>query len=349
MSDEPSTFTLQYYLKPLEPWLLDPEVNEILINRPGEVWIEKHSQLKQFPVSPLTYPYCWQLAKLIAHENLQLLDVAHPLVKGLIPGNHRVQIVAPPIVRKHSLAMSIRKTVFHPLSLDDYQQHHFFAATKIAQLPEQWKIASLNPDEEEKQLLYLFHQHEWLAFLKAAIQANKTILISGATSTGKTTLLNACAAEINHQERMITIEDVPEIHLIQPNQLNLVSSRGEHGMVDVPMSMLVQTALRLRPDRLILGEIRGEESADFMAALSTGHSGSFSTVHASSPAMAIERLMNLVRLNNNYISLRTDDIRQQLLQLIDVVVQVKRRSEGGYIQRYCSEMYFKSAQTELFT
>ena len=166
----------------------------------------------------------------------------------------------------------------------------------------------------------------------------KNILISGGTSTGKTTFLNACLKEIPHDERIITLEDVREVKISHHNKVHLLASKGEQGTARTTMTQLIEASLRLRPDRIILGELRGKEAADFINAPATGHDGSLASIHASSPTLAFIRLVHMVKLNPG-MNLSRDDILTDLHHLIDVVVQIKRVRIGSHYQRTISDIY----------
>ncbi len=162
-----------------------------------------------------------------------------------------------------------------------------------------------------------------IAFLRAAIKARKTILISGGTSTGKTTFLNAMLGEIPQGERVVLVEDTPELKLPGANGVGLVAVKGELGEARVTANELLQSALRLRPDRIVLGELRGAESVSFLRAINTGHPGSFSTIHANSLSGALEQLALMVMQTG--IGLTRTDTIQYAASVIDVIVQLDRK------------------------
>jgi type IV secretion system protein VirB11 len=192
--------------------------------------------------------------------------------------------------------------------------------------------------EEDQALADLFTQKKYVTFLKSAIALKKTVLISGGTSTGKTTFLNACLKEIPEEERIITLEDVREVEIPHLNKVHLLASKGEQGFAKVTLSQLVEVCLRLRPDRIIMGEMRGAEAADFLNAVATGHDGSVASIHAAHPAMAFMRLVHLIKLNPA-MKMRRADILEDLHSLIDIVVQIKRIRVGDQYQRSISDIY----------
>ncbi len=176
----------------------------------------------------------------------------------------------------------------------------------------------------------LFIGKKWKKFIENAIQFKKNIIISGGTSTGKTTFLNTCLNQINKNERIITIEDSREVLTHHPNQVNLISSS------DISMQDLLQTSLRLRPDRIIVGEIRGKEVLNFLSACSTGHSGSITSLHATNPRVAFMRMSQMYKLNN-VPSMSEEDINKELHEVVDVIIQLKKDSTGRCIE----SIYFK--------
>ena len=176
-------------------------------------------------------------------------------------------------------------------------------------------------------------------FLEHSVLSKKNIIISGGTSTGKTTFTNAMLKSIPEDERLITCEDAREIDLKDhPNRLHLLASKGGQGRAKVTIQDLIEACLRLRPDRIIVGELRGAEAFSFLRAINTGHPGSISTLHADTPQMAIEQLKLMVMQAG--LGLPPDQVREYILHVIDAVVQLKRGAKG---RRYVSEIYFKGA------
>ena len=193
--------------------------------------------------------------------------------------------------------------------------------------------------EEDLALASLHQKGKWGDFIALAVEAKKNIVISGQTSSGKTTYLNACIGNIPHHERIITLEDTYEVAI---PHLNLVSLRalkkGEGHVNGVSMQDLVQCSLRLRPDRLIMGEIRGAEVLDFISACSTGHEGSITSIHANNPRIAFMRMTQLYK-RNNVPSMRDEDILRELHEVIDVIIQVARDPN----ERFADSIYYKHA------
>jgi type IV secretion system protein VirB11 len=224
-----------------------------------------------------------------------------PLLAATLPNGHRVQFVAPSATRAH-WALAIRRHRLIDMPLDAYDRGSLNRETFEA-LPDPTK--------------------EPINFLKAAVRRRQTILISGGTSTGKTTFLNALLREVPADERVIVVEDTPEVRLHGVNDLGLIAVKGDCGEALINVDDLLQTALRLRPDRILLGELRGKEAVSFLRAVNTGHPGSFSTIHANSPAGALEQLALMVMQSGLGLS-RTDTITYAR-SVIDVIVQLGRQ------------------------
>ncbi|MEN7537812.1 P-type DNA transfer ATPase VirB11 [Aurantiacibacter flavus] len=300
---------LDAYLAPLRQWLDRDTVTEILVNKPGEVWIEDaaHPGMQRIEISEVTDKLVQRLAEQVARISHQGINREHPLLGATLPaegyGGARVQFCGPPATRKH-WALSIRRHRQLDLPLDAYD-HGPLRAPAEEDMPD--------PAEEP------------IAFLRAAIKARKTILVSGGTSTGKTTFLNAMLGEIPREERVVLVEDTPELKFPGANAVGLVAVKGELGEAKVTANELLQSALRLRPDRIVLGELRGAESVSFLRAINTGHPGSFSTIHANSLRGALEQLSLMVMQTG--IGLTRSDTLAYAAGVIDVIVQLGR-SEG---------------------
>jgi len=231
-----------------------------------------------------------------------------------LPDGSRIQVVAPPATRS-PLALAIRRQVAASLTLQDYAAGDHFADTRT-------NLARQPADEK---LHRLVGQRKFAEALALAVRARKNIIVSGGTSTGKTTFLNALLREIPADERLILIEDTPELVVDHQNCVGLVSVRGELGEAKVTANDLVSASLRMRPDRIILGELRGPEAFAFLRAVNTGHPGSMTTIHADSPESAIEQLVMLVLQGGT--KLARDDVRHYVRQSIDMFVQLSR--SGG--------------------
>ena len=296
---------LDAYLEPFRIWLERDTVTEILVNRPGEVWVEDAAQpgMQCIADERIDDTLVQRLAEQVARVSHQGINREHPLLGATLPGGERIQFCGPPATRRH-WAMAIRRHRRLDLPLDAYDAG-----------PLTPPADPVLPDETA----------EPIAFLRAAIRARQTILVSGGTSTGKTTFLNAMLQEIPRAERVILVEDTPELKMPGANGLGLVAVKGDLGEAKVTANELLQSALRLRPDRIVLGELRGAESVSFLRAINTGHPGSFSTIHANSPKGALEQLALMVMQTG--LGLGHDDTIAYAASVVDVIVQLGR-SDG---------------------
>ena len=306
---------LRAYLLPFAPFLERADVTDIYVNQPGEVWVETLSGRSERVVAPeLDDTMLWRLARQIASLTHQGISREHPLLSATLPDGARVQICAPPATRG-PLALAIRKHVIADLSLDDYAAKGAFAETRRADL--------VARDDGDAALRALLDSGDTAEFLSAAVRARKNIVIAGGTSTGKTTFLNALLKETPPQERLILIEDTPEIRLEHANSIGLVAVRGELGEARVSAEDLLQAALRMRPDRIIMGELRGAEAFSFLRAVNTGHPGSITTVHADSPKGALDQLALMAMQAGTHLG--RGEIIDYARGIIDIFVQLSRR------------------------
>ncbi|MFN2099883.1 P-type DNA transfer ATPase VirB11 [Altererythrobacter sp. MF3-039] len=302
---------LDAYLAPFREWLERDTVTEILVNRPGEVWIEDASQpgMQRIDRPDIDDQLVQRLAEQVARVSHQGINREHPLLGATLPskgneGRARIQFCGPPASREHWI-MAIRRHRRLDLPLDAYDAGPLTAPSPRA-LPDA--------------------QAEPIAYLREAIRQRRTILISGGTSTGKTTFLNAMLQEIPEHKRVVLVEDTPELKLPGANGVGLVAVKGELGEAKVTSNELLQAALRLRPDRIVLGELRGAESVSFLRAINTGHPGSFSTIHANSLRGALEQLALMVMQTG--IGLTREDTIQYAASVIDIIVQLERDENG---------------------
>jgi type IV secretion system protein VirB11 len=305
---------LRACLAPFDDQLARRDVTDIYVNRPGELWVETlGGSIERHDNPELTELTLARLARQVAALTHQGVSREHPLLAATLPDGSRVQIVAPPATRG-PLALAIRRQVAASLTLRDYEARDQFADTRTE--------ASCRPADDE--LRRLIGERRFAEALALAVNTRKNIIVSGGTSSGKTTFLNALIREIHSEERLIVIEDTPELVVEHENCIGLVSVRGELGEAKVTANDLVSASLRMRPDRIILGELRGAEAFAFLRAVNTGHPGSMTTIHADSPASAVEQLAMLVLQGGTKLS--RDDVRHYIRESIDLFVQLSRTS-----------------------
>lgn len=323
---ENSSVFLQQYLGIFQKFLNDPEVSEICVNTPGQVWIERSGLAKMECVedSEITNEILWRLGRLVANYSDQSIAIDKPLLSASLPSGERIQFATPPVSR-FGVALSIRKQVVKDMSLEDYKKMGAFDGLKSNYGDAQ---------KARKKLVSLYGKGAFQEFIATATRQKKNIIISGGTSTGKTTLLNAVLKEVEESERIVTIEDTPEVSPPHQNHLSLLASKGDQGQSRVTIQDLLEASLRFRPDRVLLGELRGKEAYTFLRAVNTGHPGSISTVHADTPHGAIEQICLMVMQAN--LGLDHYQIMAYIRSIVDIVVQMKR--EGG--KRYISEIWY---------
>lgn len=305
---------LQSYLAPLAVWLERSDVTDIYVNRPGEIWLETlGNRPERLPAPDLTAAVLARLVRQIAAVSAQGISREHPLLSASLPGGERVQVAIPPATRGE-IALAIRKHVIATPSLEEYDRSGAFAATRIACAEE--------PEARESSSIA---GQDAATLLREAVVNRRNILISGGTSSGKTTFVNALLREVPADERLIVIEDTPELKIVHDNAVGLLAARGTMGEAEVTAEDLLIAALRMRPDRIILGEIRGSEATTFLRSVNTGHPGSISTIHADSPERAIDQLALLVMQTGTRMG--WDDVLRYVRNSLDLVVQLRLR--GG--------------------
>ena len=280
---------------PLAVLLRDPSIDEIMVNGPGEIWIERFGQLERSPLSYRDAATLRDVCVRLVSRAGRRLDDASPMVDARLADGSRLNVVLHPLAPDGPL-LTLRR--FAPVPFT------------IGQLVER---GSLAPADGER--------------LRRLVEARKSIVISGATSSGKTSLLGALAREIPATERIVTVEDAAELRIDRPHVVRLEARQANvEGRGEISIRELVRNALRMRPDRLIVGEVRGGEALDMLQALNTGHAGSLTTVHANAPADALRRIETMALMGD--VELPHRAIREQVATAIDIVVQLERSPHG---------------------
>lgn len=316
-----STVALETYLAPIREFLTDDRIEEIIINRPGEVFIERAGTWERYDIEALDQRRLNQLTDLTATYTHQAVSAETPLLSAQLPGGERIQVVMPPACPPDMFGIAIRKPSALKFTLADYSRRGAFGG--------EWRNRTTKVTPVDLELARLLRQDKIEDFLRLAIKSKKNIIISGGTSSGKTTVLKAFIEEMGAEERILTIEDVREVTLPHANKLHLLASKGGQGVARVTVGSLLEACLRLRPDRILLGEMRGAEAADFLELINTGHPGSISTVHADSPRLAFERLSFMVKRKEGFETMDRADIIDYIKSVVHIVVQCQR-FEGGF-------------------
>ena len=319
---------LDLNLRPLRPILADPEVTELCINRPREAFVETRRGWERHALPFADFDWCRRLAKLIANSTRQRVDEATPLLSASLPTGERAQIVLPPATTAGSVAITLRRPSDTVWSIGELAQRGIFRATRRA-------TAAL--DETEQELLKLLSAQQYEAFMRLAVRSRKNILVSGPTGSGKTTWTKALIREIPSTERLVTIEDASELVLdTHPNHVRLFYSKDDQGLARVTPKQLPESCLRMKPDRILLAELRAEEAFDYLRNVNSGHPGSITSIHAGSCELAFEQLVLLVKQSPGGRELARRDIKSLLYLLVDVVIQfgVERH------QRFIKEIFY---------
>ncbi len=297
-------------LGPIQPCMDDPQVNDVLVNGIDQVLVERGGRLELTKYKFRDHNHLLNLAQRIASAVGRRIDESSPMVDARLADGSRVNIVAPPLALG-GIYLSIRKFSRSLMTLDKYVDK-------------------------------LCMSQQMSDFLKLAARARLNILVSGGTGSGKTTLLNALSQHISRSERIITIEDAAELRLEQPFVIRLETRPPSiEGKGEVTQRDLLRNALRMRPDRILLGEVRGAEAFDMLQAMNTGHDGSLSTVHANTPEDALLRLENM--LNMGAHAMTSVLVRRQLSSSLDLLVQVERDITGMRRITHISEVVAEGA------
>jgi pilus assembly protein CpaF len=290
-------------LGPLEPLLHDDTVTDILVNGPFDVYVERHGKLEKTHARFRDPTHVVNIAQRIAIGVGRRIDESSPMVDARLADGSRVNIVLSPLVLNGG-TISIRKFPTQNITLEKMVSQGNLSA-------------------------------QMATFLDIAARCRVNILISGGTGSGKTTLLNAVSRHIDTDERIITIEDAVELRLQQPHVVQMETRPPNiEGAGHIPQRELVRNALRMRPDRIIVGEVRGNEAFDMLQAMNTGHDGSMSTIHANTPRDALFRLENMILMASANLPLRA--LRAQIASAINLVVQIERMRDGiRRVERIC--------------
>jgi type IV secretion system protein VirB11 len=314
-------------LEPLRGWLDRPEVVEVCVNEPGRVFVEVlgATEMQAHRAPDLDERAIAFIAERVAGSTKQSVNEETPLLSAALPGGERIQVVLPPAAANGG-AVSIRRQVVKDLSLRQYAQTGALERVRVA--------GAGTPSEVDRHLSERLDAGDVLGFLEMAVAHRVSMIVSGGTSSGKTTFLNALLKAIPASERLISLEDTRELRPPHDNYVPLVASKGDQGLARVSIQQLLEASLRMRPDRIFLGELRGEEAFTFLRAINTGHPGSMTTVHADSPAGAYEQMALMVAQAN--LNWRKDDLMAYIRSVIPVVVQLRR--DGG--RRGVSEIFF---------
>ncbi len=296
MFESDFNYVITTFLKPVLKYVQDPSVTEIMINRPDEVFVERKGLIERVPEVFETEAALMAAVNNIAHYVNRTVNEKNPIMEARLPDGSRVQVILPPCARR-GIYVSIRK--FSKVSFTSDDLLRFGSASPAI-----------------------------IQFIRMCVRAKKNIVFSGGSGTGKTSLLNFASSFIPDGERIVVIEDASELNLSQKHTLPLeVKQADRDGSGAVDMRDLLKASLRMRPDRIIVGEVRGGESVDMLQAMNTGHSGSMTTIHANSPRDTLLRLETTAMMGGIDLSLHA--VRSQICAAVDVLMHVHRFQDGS--------------------
>ena len=314
----------QYQVLGIQDFMNSPEVTEICINRPGELYLETHAGWKRIEVPGLTFERTRQFCTAVVNESNtgQRITDTDPVVSLTFPTGQRAQFVIPPACDAGKVSITIRLPSKHSKTLQQYQDDGFFD-----QVIEQEHTLG----DHDRELLDLRSARNYADFFKKAVQYKKNIVVAGATGSGKTTFMKSLVNHIPDNERLVTIEDARELFIGQPNVVHLLYSKGGQSTSNVSAKSCMEACLRMKPDRIILAELRGDESFYFIRNCASGHPGSITSCHAGSTAQTWDQLALMVKASSEGSGLEFAVIKRLLMMTIDIVVHIKAHAGKRFI------------------
>ena len=314
----------QYDVLGVREFMASPEVTEICINRPGELYLESRGGWQRIEVPSLTFERARQFCTAVVNESNtgQRITDIDPVVSLTFPTGQRAQFVIPPACEAGNVSITIRLPSKQTRTLDQYQADGFFDRI----LEDAHKLS-----DEDRELLDLRASRLYGAFFKAAVHGKKNIVVSGATGSGKTTFMKSLVHHIPAEERLVTIEDARELFIDQPNVVHLLYSKGSQSASNVTAKSCMEACLRMKPDRIILAELRGDEAFYFIRNCASGHPGSITSCHAGSTEQTWDQLALMVKASTEGAGLEFSTIKRLLRLTIDIVVHIKAHAGQRYI------------------
>ncbi|WP_181107119.1 P-type DNA transfer ATPase VirB11, partial [Xanthomonas arboricola] len=306
----------QYSVLGILDYLNSPEVTEICINRPGELYLETINGWQRMEVPSLTFDRARQFCTAVVNESNtgQRITDADPVVSLTFPTGQRAQFVIPPACDAGKVSITIRLPSKHTKTLEQYTSDGFFD-----QVLEQ----AADVSDHDRELLELRRNKEYSEFFKKSVLYKKNVVVAGATGSGKTTFMKALVNHIPNEERLVTIEDARELFISQPNSVHLLYSKGGQSASNVTAKSCMEACLRMKPDRIILAELRGDESFYFIRNCASGHPGSITSCHAGSVEQTWDQLALMVKASNEGSGLEFEVIKRLLRMTIDIIVHIK--------------------------
>ncbi|MDE1964036.1 MAG: P-type DNA transfer ATPase VirB11 [Xanthomonadaceae bacterium] len=306
----------QYEVLGLREFMASPDVTEICINQPGEIYLERRGGWHRVDVPSLTFERARQFCTAVINESNtgQRITDVDPVVSLTFPTGQRAQFVIPPACEAGRVSITIRLPSRQLRTLEQYQSDGFF--DEIVEVQQ-------GIGEQDSALLELRAARRYAEFFQQAVLNKKNIVVSGATGSGKTTFMKSLVNHIPADERLVTIEDARELFIAQPNVVHLLYSKGGQSASNVTAKSCMEACLRMKPDRIILAELRGDESFYFIRNCASGHPGSITSCHAGSTEQTWDQLALMVKASTEGAGLEFDTIKRLLRMTIDIVVHIK--------------------------
>lgn len=316
-----------HFLKPFQPFFDDEQVTEIVVNEPDIVLTLKNSTWQANRVEQVTTNHLTKLGVAVAKFSNQKWDESNPLLSSSMPDGSRIQLVMPPAVEKNRISLTIRRPSRVDFDLNDFEKQGLFS--EIA-------VSKFETNAKENELKKLLSDKKFKEFISKAVIYRKNIICCGATGSGKTTFMKGIVKEIPLHERLITIEDVRELFLPHQNQVNLLYSATKSGKANIDTQDLLKSCLRMKPDRILLAEVRSEECLYFIRSAASGHPGSITSLHADSPMLAWEQLVIMIKESQAGSRLDNEMIRRLLFMTIDIIIHFEEFNG----KRRITEIYY---------
>ncbi|UKE52152.1 P-type DNA transfer ATPase VirB11 [Xanthomonas translucens] len=314
----------QYSVLGILDYLNSPEVTEICINRPGELYLETLRGWQKMDIPSLTFDRARQFCTAVVNESNtgQRITDTDPVVSLTFPTGQRAQFVIPPACDAGKVSITIRLPSKHTKTLEQYKEDGFF---------EEILEQKAGVSDQDRELLELRRERNYAEFFKRAVLFKKNVVVAGATGSGKTTFMKSLVNHIPNEERLVTIEDARELFISQPNSVHLLYSKGGQSTSNVTAKSCMEACLRMKPDRIILAELRGDESFYFIRNCASGHPGSITSCHAGSIGQTWDQLALMVKASSEGSGLEFSVIKRLLMMTIDIVVHIKSHAGRRYI------------------
>lgn len=322
----PDDASVRELMRPFARLLDDPEVTELVINRPQRVLTENSVGWHGHDYADLDFDRLMSFAVSVATLTNQEVSSRYPILSALLPDDARIQIVVPPVVPARTVSVTIRRPSPDEKTLNACRDEGLFDAT-VWRRPDGLDSAWADLSAEDRDLVQCLEEHDWVTLFEHAVRGRRNIAVVGNTGSGKTSFMKTLCRSIPATERIVTIEDVRELVIRHvENCVHLLYSKGGHGHAQVTPADLIASAMRMRPDRVLLAELRGAEAYDFLKLLTTGHAGSITSYHAPNVTVAIERFALMAKEHPEAAAWDDAALKRLLFLTVDVVVHMESRA-----------------------